>query len=481
MLEILFAEYKKHKKLILSYIGICVFMSVFCGPFLENLFSMKVYATETLSEGETLSTLTTAILGNSISAIAGSYSSVVAISCEPFTALLFLGIIENINNLCGNPLNMISTPAGNPIVLAVITVFFIVSKLMKSNETTQIFGMVTLGELEKYLGLVFILVLGILNITGLSTAAVGAVVSAAAPDATAAGGSVLVTVLSIVFSVFMAVVSVVVYFVIKTVMAGLDVVQMSLSFIPGSAFFFETFKTLFAAFIVIVNVICPPLGIAINIIVFIIGCILFKYCYRAVRYFKSIFVKPLFKRIRGYDPQISLVSKKLTKRLTKYFVKEKIEPDMAIPVYPLKYIGEEKVHRFDRWWMVVVGERIDYMKARAGKKRVRILHWECSETQPVYIRKGLWYYEIFAYIPHPDNMAKRFPKKEFSFAMSHEYMCRLDEIIQKTGYTDYTLIQEERKLTKKQKREEKKALRREFLLQKKEEIKNFFSGDKQEY
>ena len=36
-------------------------------------------------------------------------------------------------------------------------------------------------------------------------------------------------------------------------------------------------------------------------------------------------------------------------------------------------------------------------------------------------------------------------------------------------------------VTNKSKREEKKALRREFLLQKKEEIKIFFSGDKQEY
>lgn len=482
MVQILFDEYKKHKKFVLLYVGLCVFMSVFCGPFLENWFSIKAHATETLTEGETLSTLTTAILGNSISAIAGSYSSVVAISCEPFTALLFLGIIENINNLCGNPLSMVSTPAGNPVVLAVITVFFIASKLMKSNETTQVFGMVTLGELEKYLGLVFILVLGILNVTGLSTAAVGAVVMAASPEtAGAVEQTAFVTVISVIFSVMFAVLSLAVYFIMKTVMAGLDVVQMGLSFIPGSSFFFETCKTLFAAFLVIVNVICPPLGIAFNIIVFIIGCILFKYCYRAGRYFENIYVKPIFKRIKGFDPKISFIHKKLPKKLKKYFEKESINPNLAIPVYPLKYVGEEKVHKFDRWWLVSDGTKTSYIRTRRGKKRVRKLTWKNTYQQTIYIRKGLWSYEIFSYISHPDNMAKKFPKKEFSFALSMEYMCRLEEILQLTGYTDYTLVQEERKLTRKQLREEKRALRKEFLLQKKEEIKLFFKGDNQEY
>ena len=106
MFKILFEEYQKHKKLVLLYICLCIFASVFCGPFLNDYMpgSAVITATEdatnvTLSEGETLSTLTQQILGNSISSIAGGYASVVAISCEPFTALLFLGIIETVNRL----------------------------------------------------------------------------------------------------------------------------------------------------------------------------------------------------------------------------------------------------------------------------------------------------------------------------------------------------------------------------------------------
>lgn len=482
MIHILLEEYKKHKKLILCYVCLCVFLSVFSGPLLSGYVPTTVKATtETLTGGETISNLTTQILGNSVSKIAGGYASVVAISCEPFTALLFLGIIENVNRWCGYPLDMVTTPAGNPVVLLVITIFFAASKLMKSNETTQVFGMITLGELEKYLGLVFILVLGILNVTGISTGIVNAVVSAAPPEATAGTGQAMwITGLSIAWSVVLAIVSVAVYFIIKTVMSGLDVIQMSLSFIPGSAFFFETVKSLFAIFMITVNVICPPLGVAFNIIVFIIGCFLFRICYNATRYFHNVYVKPLFKRIKGFDPHVPLVSSKLPKRIWKYCETEEITKQLAIPVYPLKYVGEERVRKYDRWWFVANSDANLFLRKKAGKKRVRKISFESTYSQPVYIRKGLWYYEIFSYLPDEMNLAKKFPKKEFSFVFSLEYFYRIEDILRITGYENYTLIQEANKLSKRQQREEKKARRREAIIQKLESFRIEKQQDKQE-
>lgn len=491
MLKILFEEYCKHKKIILLYVCLCVFMSVFCGPFLN--FSLPGTAvitatsessTVTLSESETLSTLTKQILGNSISSIAGGYASVVAISCEPFSALLFLGIIETVNRWCGYPLEMMSTPAGNPIVLLVIAIFWALSKFMKSNETTQIFGMATLGELEKYLGLVFILVLGVLNVTGISTSVMDAVISAASPEmVTAPATATWITVISIVWSVILAIISVAVYFIMKTVMSGLDVLQVTLSFIPGSALVFETIKTLFAFFLITVNVIFPPLGIAINILIFIIGCILFKSCYHAVKYFENIYIKPLFKRIKGFDPHISLVSKKLPKRIRKYCESQDMEVQVAIPVYSLKYVGEEKVRKFHKWWMIVDHGNVYYMRKRAGKKKVRKLCFVPTFEQPIYIRKGLWSYEIFSLIPGEQNANKRFPKKTFSFALSMEYLYKIEDIMRLTDYENYNLIQQANKLTKKQQREEKRMRRKEAILQKLDNIKYRIGKDtdKQEY
>lgn len=477
MISILFEEYKKHKKIILVYVCLCVFFAVFCGPFLNDYVPVRAFATTvqetTLSETETLSTLTEQILGNSISAIAGGYASVVAISCEPFTALLFLGIIENVNRWCGYPLDMVATPAGNPIVLLVITIFFAASKLMKSNETTQVFGMVTLGELEKYLGLVFIFVLGILNVTGISTGVMNAIVSAASPETVSEpSAGAWITAISVAWSVILAIISVAVYFIMKTVMSGLDVIQMSLSFIPGSAFFFEAAKSLFAIFLITINVICPPLGVAFNIIVFIIGCFLFKICYNATRYFHAIYFSPLFKRMKGFDPHISLISRKLPKRIRKYCETESLKPKLVIPVYPLKYVGEEKVRKYDRWWLVADENTPYFMKKRAGKKKVRKLSFVTTYHQPVYIRKTLWYYEIFSFLPGEENMAKKYPKKEFSFAFSPEYLYKIEDILKITGYEDFSLIQAEKKLTKKQQREEKRMQRKEAILRKIDKIKN---------
>ena len=483
MFKILFEEYCKHKKWILLYVCLCIFASVFCGPFLNDYLpgtaaisassdATGIAENITLSESETLSTLTDKILGNSISSIAGGYASVVAISCEPFSALLFLGIIETINRWCGYPLDMLSTPAGNPIVLLVIAIFWAVSKFMKSNETTQIFGMVTLGELEKYLGLAFILILGVLNVTGISTGVMDAVLSAASPERAATpSGATWITIVSIVWSVILSIMSVAVFFIMKTVMSGIDVLQVSLSFIPGSAFIFETCKTLFALFLITVNVICPPLGIALNIIIFIIGCILFKICYRAVRYFKSIYFRPLFKRIKGFDPQMPLVSNKLPKRIRKYCQAQGLDIKLAIPVYPLKYLGEEKVRKYDRWWLMNDGETTFYIRKRAGKKKVRKLSFEQSYGAPIYLRKGLWSYEIFSYLPNEDNLNKKFPKKAFSFALSMEYLYKADEIMQITGFENYNLIREANKLTKRQQREERRMRRKEAILQKIDNIK----------
>ena len=215
-----------------------------------------------------------------------------------------------------------------------------------------------------------------------------------------------------------------------------------------------------------------------NIIIFIIGCILFKSCYYAVRYFKNIYFKPLFKRIKGFDPQISLCSKKLPKRIRKYCESQGIEIQAAMPVYPLKYVGEEKVRKYDRWWLVIAEDESYYMRKRMGKRKVRKINISSSFQQPVYIRKGLWSYEIFSYLPDEKNLAKKYPKKAFSFALSMEYLYKFEDILRLTGYENYNLIREATKMTKRQQREARRMQRKEALLQKLDNIKTYFVEDK---
>lgn len=453
MSKILLEEYKRHKKWVVLYVVLCVFLAVTGGPFLNSVFPNVVFAAE-LTAGETIWEITQSVLGKSVASFAGAYSTVVGVSCEPFAALLFIGILEHVNSWIGSPFNIGPTPMSNIWVLLTVAIFFAISKILRANEATQILGTVTLGELEKYIGLVFIVVIGILNVTGVTAVTVEAAGLNRAADA---GNGTVVAVLSGIISVFFALISIVVFFIIKTVMKGLDIVQMSLTFIPGVTFVFEVLKTVVTCTIILVNVICPPLGIAINCIIFIICCFLFKFCYRATKYFEAIYVRPLFRFIRGFDPQIPLVYGKLPRRWKKFY-KNNEQPDIFLPVYNMKYLGAQKVKRYEKWFWKVENQTNSFVRMKGFRNKIISVPCENSANTPVYIKKCLWWFEIFRYIDVEDNLKKRFPKKEFSFTLSKEYHYRFHELLSVSGLTDYNVLRQERKDIKQQKREERRML-----------------------
>lgn len=455
MIDILLYEYRKNKKWILFYVVMCVFLAT-TGGLLSATFAPMTVAAADVPASQTIADITKQVVGTSVASFAGTYATLVGVSCEPFSALLFIGILENVNRWIGSPFEIAPTPMSNLWVLLVVAVFFAISKLLKANEATQILGMVTLGELEKYTGLVFIIVIGIMNVTGLTSVSV----QAAGLGASSGGGGGIVAVLSGILSVFFAIISIVVFFIIKTVMKGLDVLQMTLTFIPGVTLVVEVLKTVVTCTIIFVNIICPPLGIAINFIIFIICCLLFKKCYLATKYFKKIYVKPLLRLIRGYDPHIPLVMKKLPRKFRKAYAGKEL-PDVFIPIYPLKYLGEAKVTKHEPWYMIVEEKRVFVKKYRAFKKQPVSIEFVDSTNTPVYLKKCLWYFEIFHYIDTQENLNKRFPRKEYSFVYSKEYYYRMEEILFRSGMTDYNVLKQEKKEIRQQKKEERRVLRAE--------------------
>ena len=132
--------------------------------------------------------------------------------------------------------------------------------LMKSNEATKVLGLCTLGELEKYLGLVFILVIGVINVVGITdvftTNTVAAAVTIPNPNS-----NIFIGIFSAVFSIFMSVASVIVFFIVKTVMFGIDAIQACFSFVPGSGFVFEFLQSIFVCVLLTVNVLFPWVGV----------------------------------------------------------------------------------------------------------------------------------------------------------------------------------------------------------------------------
>ena len=460
----IFEELKKYKKLIIAYVMLCMVISVFVSPFFGTpRLSSGVSAAdvglassdeELVPVGESIDTLNVMFTKGAIKKVAGAYAPVVGTSCEPFTALLYIGVLENINKLTGNPLDIASTPAGNPVVLIVILLFFIASKVMKCNEATKVFGLCTLGELEKFLGLAFVLVLGIVNVVGLTDFAVGNAVNAASAAGVAKASSPFIVGLFTGFiSVLMAVGSMIIYIIIRTVMFGLDALQSCFSFVPASGLIFEIIKSFLAIAITTINVFFPYIALVVDAIVLIICIILFGFFYRVEEFVRRIFIKPFISRIKGFNDEIPLISKKLPKRYYKY-VTNNGEKELKAAILTFAYRDKEadafKVKFMKKAWLIHDGEEA-YLISRRHFKFQKYPLTGRSDDKKYYLKKEFRFIELFS-APNPEKLNKR----DMRFMLSVEYSLRFEEICELFGFENYHVIKENIKLTKKQARLEKR-------------------------
>lgn len=476
MIKTLKDELYKYRKLILIYVSICMVVAVLASPIFGTSDLINVHAsdTETVSAGETIWTLTTMFTGSALKNIAGSYASVVGVSAEPFTALLYLGLIENINRLCGSPLNIISTPAGNPIVLLLVSIFFVASKLMKANEATKLFGTCTLGELEKYLGLAFILILGVMNVVGVTDYFVTNKVAAAVGEA-ATNSSIIVGIFSAIISVFMAMVSVVVYIVIKTVFFGLDALQ-SLIPIPCAGLVVEIFKSVFVIVVITINVLFPWIGVALNILVFIICCFFLRFCINIANFLRIIYIRPFFKRIRGFSDTYPLVSRRLPKKLRKNLEAEGMEIKTAVMSYAYKSKEAEEfnIKYMNRFWLVSDGRSLYAFTKKKFRNKWNKYVLETTDKKTLYLKKEFRFIELFT----ATHNEKGGVKKDTRFIFSNEYSKRFDELCELFNAENYNKYKSDLKLTRKEERkvirELKKEQRKLWMQNTKAKLKDFF-------
>lgn len=452
MIDILYKEYKKHKILILTYIALCIIVTFTLGAYVPDITRMHLQA-GSLSGGDTLLQLNSSILGEAFNNLGGDYAGVVSISAEPYLALIFLGIVQNINSLANNPLNMPELPVGHPVVLGVVILFFIASKIMKSNSGTKVFGICTLGYLEKFLGTACVLVIGILSVAGVTNWTIGAVADSGAGDVvSSAGGNVFWGILAGLFAVIMAVMSLVVNFIIKTVAKGIDAIGTLFAGIPGLSFGCEVAKSMLVLFLLLINLFFPIAGYILNLLVFAVCCVLFGLCYNANYYFDHIYVFPFFRRMFGLSYNYPIIPKRMPRRLRKTLANANFEPKFVIPVFVTNRVRNcsVKFKRFHKLYLFGDGCSTKLYFKKYGRQKDCIYNMDNIDGRNLYIRKGHRYYEIFTYWNEEKNLAKKNPRKEYSLVFSKDYRGRIDEIIALSGYIDYVAMKEAEKLAKKQ-------------------------------
>ncbi len=476
MFEILKNEYKKHKKLIIAYVTVCIVLSFVFGagmPLIDPKGGIKstpatnLVRADIVSSEDTLVNLNDKILGNRLNSLAGDYSGTVAVSAEPFTALLFLSIVSNINKLVDNPLNMPPLPLDSPWILIVIAVFFAASKFMKANSATKVFGICTLGYLERFLGTLCIIVIGILTVVGVSTTGSVSVVSAAEAftkaGETAGSQNVIVGALASVFSAFMAVMTLIVNFIIRTVAKGLDAMQAIFSTVPFVAVVCEAGKAMLVLLVSALNVFFPVAGYVVNIIVFIICCVLFRVCYYASRYFENIYFKPFFRKLFGLRGRVQLIPKRIPKKMRLALEAKSINPDFIIPVYIKRRHRNStlRMRPLRKLWLIHCGEGTKLYARKYMKQKDYFRDFDRDQGGEIFLKKGIMQYEIYSYIQTDRNLEKKWPVRDFTLVFAKDYKEFIDEIIKLTGYTD---IVEEKNQEKALKREARKERRRKLKV-----------------
>ncbi|MCR5402226.1 MAG: hypothetical protein K6E91_00180 [Butyrivibrio sp.] len=429
--------------------------------------------------------------------MAGDYSGIVAVSTDPWSGLLFLSIIANINDLLENPLHIPDLPLGYPAVLVTVLICFLISKFMKVNSATKVFGVCTLGYLEQYLGTFFILAVAVLNIVGLADISASSLVNAAVKDrdyydiALHSSYSLAISPdpalpqyvnwitgsLAAVFTIVMAVLSLCINFIVKTVAKGFDALETMFSEIPFLNFFCETFKTLSVIFLLIINLLYPVIGYIFNFLIILLCCLLFKASYNASQYIENIYVLPLFRKIFGVRKNYPLIYKGLPKRVRKAIAAQNLEPDLIIPVYSTRKSRFSGLYcpRFQGAYLIHSNDDTYLYFSKLQKTKNFFWKTESLENKSIYVDKCLWYYEFFPYADEDVTTPKKKPAKDWAFVFSKDYSYSIDEVIRRLKWSDLkAILAREKAMTK----AEKAALRRERSDEIKGGLQKIFKGKK---
>ena len=462
-------ELRKYKKLIIAYTALCIVTAVFVSPFFGVPHFQRVHAfggSENISVGETTENLATEVSGKTLKKIAGSYSPIISSCCEPFSAMLFIGVLDFINQKATNGfLEMEPTILGNWPVLIVIGLFFVASKVMKSNGTTKVLGECTLGELEKYLGLVFCIVIGVMNVINVGVNFNDSTVSAAGLY-----GSTMNTFSNVArgigltaFSVLMSVGSLIIFIIGKIAFSGIDALQACFSYIPFTSAAFEIVKSLFSLGFTFLNVRFPEIAIYVDIIVFIICLLIFRFCWKIEEFIRHIYIKPLFARVRGFNDEIPLVNKKLPKKIKRMIEKDYGTINLALPAFSFKKKEADnfKMKVMQKIWVVSTDTETFFVAKRAFGRLQKYQLSSRADGKQYYMKKDFRFLEIFS-----NPAGKSIHRKDLRVILSVEYTHRFDEIISRMGITDFHQHMANEKLNKKELRRVKREQRKEALIEK---------------
>ena len=238
----------------------------------------------------------------------------------------------------------------------------------------------------------------------------------------------------------------IVYFLVHYLFELIDIIMVPVcTVVPFVSMIFVMGKLALVWIMILFAVYIPWFFFVIALVIVIVSALLFRTAYMAVRYFESIYVKPIFRKIfGGYDANIPILTvKKVPSKVTQFLADKNVQ--MVIPVYVLKPIPEIKgMRKWDRFWMISEQGATYLVRPVFGKKELLQIPLCSTPAQKMFINPFLMYYEIFNIYGSEESIVKTFRKvpKMCHIVFSKEYFHRYQEIGNLTGFVDYRQYKE---------------------------------------
>lgn len=373
--------------------------------------------------------------------VIGSYSQVVALGIESLLAVIVHGAFSLVNAVIGMPLDIEATYFSVPEVLLIALIVYGIGKSLQCFECTRSFTMLTYGEFERIFGYLMMVMIACQNVVKIIY-----VCEKYKPtlETLFRGVKVEWVIAIIVFwiGLISAFAGIFIFYITKTMMLGLQIMQLSISFFPFTSFLFEVLRSSVTILMAIFNLLFPRMGFAFNCAAFIVGIVLLSQTSNSVEYFRVIYLESLLIPYYRFNGQIGQLYKDVPTEISK---KCKGKKGIIIPVFSMDQfmVGDIEVSSHEKWWMEITEDSLCFYRKKFMSRKVENFIISKNEKK-WYFKDGWKCLELFDLNGPEENIIRLFqkPQREIAFAVSREYESVFKEITNGMGASDYNALKQ---------------------------------------
>lgn len=427
-----------HPFCVLSILACLVFCGLITGYMLKHYTPVSDAAR--MVENANVNTEELQAFGEEVfDTVIGSYAQAVAIGIEPLLAVIVQGLAGLVNAVIGMPLEVEATYFSIPEVFFIVLAVFLIGKLMQCFECTRSFTMLTYGEIERIFGYLLMVMISCQNITKIIYVCdkhklmlenlFGSV-----------GTEWFVAAFVFWTGLFSAFFGIMIFYITKTLVLGLQIMQLSIAFFPFTSFLFEVLRSSATVLFAVFNLLFPKVGFAFNCAAFIIGIVFLAQTSSSVEYFRVIYLESLLIPYYRFKGKITQLYKDVPTEIRKKCMNLN---NIIIPVFSMDRfeIGDIDVAGHEQWWMEIAEDGLHFYRKKFLSRKV--------ETFSIGKNERKWYFkdnwkclELFDLNGPEENIIRLFkkPERKLAFVVSREYEAIFTDVTAGMGAIDYNAL-----------------------------------------